>query len=384
MCLRSIVFVLLPILALPLAAQERFLLVTDHDANRVLAVNPTSGDRFEISGPNRGSGPALGNLEGVAWDDDYSDKRFLVVSRNFDGDPAVVRIDWATGNRSELSGDSRGGGPDFDRPMQIVIIDDGDKAVVADRDWNATIMVDTDDGDRSFFDVAGAHMNEPRTLARDFGDDILVSYRGDESLGVNARIQHISYATGYVSNWFSLLLPPSDVGTEFGAVGLFLEPSGDVLGVYKEFPAVVRHYYVGPQGYTEVVSAGSNFDGDDFGDGPNFHELIDVVYWEADDSSDDRIYALDEDIPAIIEVDPDDGDRVLISGNGSGQGNGPLFTLPRCIALGRRVPSVGAMDVARWLNGEDNLSSSERDEADINDDGEITITDLVFLVNLGL
>ncbi|MBN1477712.1 hypothetical protein JXA47_13245 [Candidatus Sumerlaeota bacterium] len=153
----------------------------------------------------------------------------------------------------------------------------------------------------------------------------------------------------------------------------------DILACFGEFPAILR-FQVNSFGAVidhEVVSAGSNFDGDDRGSGPNFLSLIDLVL-----SEEDEIFALDTNLPGVFEVDPDDGDRIIRASNTVGEG--PAFTEPRVLCLGRVVPDFTPLDVARHLTDEVPLSSVKEEQADINDDGVVDITDIVFMVNLGL
>jgi hypothetical protein len=42
------------------------------------------------------------------------------------------------------------------------------------------------------------------------------------------------------------------------------------------------------------------------------------------------------------------------------------------------------MDIAEHLTGEDLLTSDEQEDADLDEDGFVTVTDLVMAVNVGL
>jgi hypothetical protein len=370
----------LMLIAVALPAEDRFLLVADHDANTVFAVNPFNGARLEISGPTRGSGDQLIEPQGIAFDPNEDDIFYVVA--DFDGDPSVVEVEWGTGDRSLVSGEDRGDGDDFDDPRQIVLIDDGDYAVVADEDLHALIAVDLDDGDRFYFDdpslFNSSALYRPRTLAREDNDDILVNRRVIDDGDPYALTQRVYEVDGFI---LDLILHAfdEDEDTERGPSGLFVEPNDDILACFIEFPAIIR-YEVDGSGYVfdhEVVSAGDNYDEGDEGSGPDFDQLIDLVL-----SEEDEIFALDSDLPGVFEVDPDDGDRSILSSNTVGEG--PLFTEPRVLCLGRDVPDFTPLDVARHLTDETPLSSVKEEQADINDDGVVDITDIVFMVNLGL
>jgi hypothetical protein len=358
------------------AQDDRFLLVTDNAAGRVLAVNPFSGVRTEITGPDRGAGPAVGQIEGVAF---HSEDReiFLVISRDFQGAPALVQVEWGTGVRTLVSSQDRGSGPDFSRPRQVVVLNGGDFAVVADEDRDRLILVRLVDGDRDFFDLAGAFLRQPTSVGADRFDCVWVNYQGDFSISLEGRLQRVTFA-GLVTD--QVIFPLfGDFATEHGPSGIFPEVTDDILTCSPEVPAVIR-YLVDAFGEVfgvQVVSAGSNFDILPRGDGPNFDRPLDIV--RADTG---EIFVLDENLIAVVEVAPLSGDRSILSSGAVAPG--PAFEGPRAMALGRGVPDVTPTDVARHVTGEASLSLAEQEDADINDDGILDATDVVFLANLGL
>lgn len=367
---------------------ERFLLVADSDADRVVAINPFSGVRMEVSGPGRGEGTPLMDLVGVAFDPE-DEEHLWVTCRNFPDEPALVRIEWGTGDREEFSGEDEGDGPPLDDPRQVVIIDDGRLAVVADDDVERLIAIHLrdgsgfDPGDRFFWDTSGALLRRPNALAAEHDEDLLVNFRGDFSQwpDLEARLQRVDFETGFTTN-FVFFATDGDYETETGPVGIAVEPSGDILTAHQEFPAILRLFNdSGHFDGFEVLSAGDNFDGDRAGSGPNFDTLADLTFFEGPGAGDDRVYAIDRAIAAVFEVDPRDGDRVILSDNGD---EGPPLVTPRSICLGRVVPAVTPDQVARHLTGQFPLTSQQQAQADIDDDGDVDIADLVFLVNLGL
>ena len=372
--------------ATPLFAEgERFILVADNGAEAVYAVNPFNGTRTEISGPNRGTGHALGDLQGIAARRG-DPEMFYVTCTDFDGDPAVVEIEWATGNRREVSG-GRGDGVDFEDPRQLVLIDDGDFAVVADNDEDLERLfaVDLDDGDRLSY-ITSSALFRPRTLAREDDEHILVSYRGDEDDGINARLQRVDIEL-VPRRVFDLVVFPltGDFANERGPLGITLDFNDDILVTFDDPPIIWKFELDEPMGSIVddvVVSAGSNFDGDREGNGPQFESPIDLVFFIGESKEDDEIFLLDSELPGVFSVDPEDGDRTILSSNTVG--TGPQFTLPRSIALGRDVPNLTAMDIAEHLTGEDLLTSDEQEDADLDEDGFVTVTDLVMAVNVGL
>ena len=358
------------------AQDDRFLLVTDNAAGRVLAVNPFNGVRTEITGPDRGAGPALGRIEGVAFHPEDREI-FHVISRDFQGDPALVQVEWGTGVRTLVSSRDRGIGPDFRRPRQVVVLSGGDFAVVADEDRNRLTLVRLIDGDREFFDLAGAFLRQPTSVGADRFDCVWVNYQGNFSTSLGARLQRVTFAGLVTNQWFFPTF--GDFATVHGPSGIFPEATDNILTCSPEVPAVIR-YLVNAFGDVfgvEVVSAGTNFQTLPRGDGPNFDRPLDIV--RADTG---EIFVLDEDLVAVVEVAPLSGDRSILSSGAVGRG--PAFEEPRAMALGRGVPDVTPTDVARHITGEAPLSLAEQEDADLNDDGILDVTDIVFLANLGL
>jgi hypothetical protein len=176
-----------------------------------------------------------------------------------------------------------------------------------------------------------------------------------------------------------------DFANERGPLGITLDFNDDILVTFDDPPIIWKFELDEPMGSIVddvVVSAGSNFDGDREGNGPQFESPIDLVFFIGESKEDDEIFLLDSELPGVFSVDPEDGDRTILSSNTVG--TGPQFTLPRSIALGRDVPNLTAMDIAEHLTGEDLLTSDEQEDADLDEDGFVTVTDLVMAVNVGL
>ncbi len=367
------------------SAVHRFLLVTDAGSNCVLAINPFNGARVEISGPNRGAGPAIGTIEGVAYDD-TDDEIFYLTCRNFGGDPALIRIAWGTGDRTLVSSDDRGDSEteegddaDFDAPKQIALISNATWAIVNDRALDRVLAVRISDGDRFFFDrqfqFGSAFLSDPTALAVETTGDVLINYKADGSTA--PRLQRVYDSDGFVENLVGFFTT-GPTATDLGPVGLFVEPSDDVLACFLEFPAIIRFLMDGFGAVTgdELVSAGSNFSPGARGTGVNFLQPTDLVR-----SEEGEIFVLDAS-QGVVEVDPTTGNRTLRSA--TGVGTGPALVLGHTMCLGRPLPELTPANVADHLTDAETLSLVKQEQADIDDDGDIDITDIVQLVNLGL
>jgi hypothetical protein len=89
------------------------------DGNRVLSVNPVTGSRTLISGGGVGTGPAFALAESVTTD--ATAGSLMVLDQNFGGTGALIRVNLATGNRTEVfSNRLQTGTTNFDMPYDVV------------------------------------------------------------------------------------------------------------------------------------------------------------------------------------------------------------------------------------------------------------------------
>jgi hypothetical protein len=89
------------------------------DGGRVLSVNPVTGSRTLISGGGVGGGPAFALAESVTTD--ATGGSLMVLDQNFGGTGALIRVNLATGNRTEVfSNRLQTGTTNFDMPYDVV------------------------------------------------------------------------------------------------------------------------------------------------------------------------------------------------------------------------------------------------------------------------
>ena len=99
--------------------------VVDAGLNAVLSVDLATGDRVELSGPNVGAGPGMGNtdyftLKGMALDATHN--RLLVANEGIGNPPAAIyAVDLTSGDRTVISSASQGTGPALVQPNGIVV-----------------------------------------------------------------------------------------------------------------------------------------------------------------------------------------------------------------------------------------------------------------------
>jgi streptogramin lyase len=136
--------------ALAMAA-DGALLVLDGEgewSTRVVRVDPQSGERTLVTGPDRGTGPAL-HATALA----IESAQAFVVADSFLG--AILRIDVASGDRTILSGCTAmtcdvlvGNGPPLAFPTALLTMPDG-SLLVGDAALNAVVHIDPGTGDRT-------------------------------------------------------------------------------------------------------------------------------------------------------------------------------------------------------------------------------------------
>jgi sugar lactone lactonase YvrE len=125
------------------------LVVTGKDT--VFRVDAATGARRVVTGPRRGSGPPLVDVLAIAVQGDGS---LFVADRAapfFEG--TVIRVDPVSGNRTLVSGPSRGSGPSIAIPEGLAVEADGSLVLVDSYDrgdrFAAVIRIDPVTGDRT-------------------------------------------------------------------------------------------------------------------------------------------------------------------------------------------------------------------------------------------
>ncbi|PON17968.1 hypothetical protein C2W62_10430 [Candidatus Entotheonella serta] len=126
--------------------------VVDRNRDGVFEVNPQTGNRTVISGCPQGgqpcpvaligSGPPFRRLVSVAVE---TRGTLIVVDAEAQ---AVIRVLPSTGNRTVLSSATRGSGPNLDEPMGIAVKSNGQLALI-DTSLDAVVEIDPVSGDRT-------------------------------------------------------------------------------------------------------------------------------------------------------------------------------------------------------------------------------------------
>jgi hypothetical protein len=336
------------------------LLLMDGIVDRMLAVDPRTGDRMVVSGPGVGTGPAFASAIGLELDP--ANGRAWVFNRSFEfvpGSGALLGVDLASGNRSVVSSPTVGSGPwpayeskmsrapDGQRLLVACWMDEvvlgidlasGHRAIVSDAAsalgtpwtavWDVAVGVDgrawagsSADGRIFAFDPAsGAHAAVAAPPADDRGEvfDVELDLAHDRLLAADDRraaILALPLSGGEARVWVRNSIGGGSPFRRSLVAGVAVDRSGRAWMVDGEQAELVA---VGlADGVRTPVSGGS------LGAGPALDVPIDVALDESTGTL--RALVLDIGLKAVVAVDLASGDRSLVSG--AGVGAGPVFNL---------------------------------------------------------
>jgi hypothetical protein len=252
------------------------ILVADPGAAALVSVDPVSGARTTLSGGPAGTGPAFGAPRGVTFDPgDVAasvPSRFLVVDEQLD---ALFAVDPANGARTIVSDAATGTGPELGAP-QAVTLELGEmgrtgRALVVTENPAALIAVDLTTGDRE--ELSGPNKGDGSPL--------------EAPLSVLMELRKA---------------PPGDPATDAAPILLpAYEPTGYALVVHGGAGALLA-IDLATGRRTELFAAG-------LGKGPE----IDIPRAVWLDPENDRMVIADEGLDAVLVVDRESLDRVVLS-----------------------------------------------------------------------
>ena len=158
----------------------------------VVAVNSSTGDRTILSDNATGVGPNFMFPRGIALDS--ANNRALVVDSIPPLLTAVVAVDFSTGERIILSNNATGVGPNFSSPRGIALDSANNRALVVDSSLAAVVAVDLSTGDRTILSdsVTGTGPNFlfPEGIALDSANNRILVL--DSSLAAVIAVEPIS------------------------------------------------------------------------------------------------------------------------------------------------------------------------------------------------
>ncbi len=294
-----------PLYAGPVAPGD--ILVGDIDIPEIFRIDPATGNRTDFSGNGVGTGTALNSPRGIALEGNGS---VLVVDNGVD---ALFQIDPATGNRTILSGNGVGTGQAFTLPWGVAVGSGGQLYVsdAGDQAGDGFIeRIDPVSGNRIIISGlgvgSGTSFGELRGLAVGPNGQLIVSDLANQAIftvdPVTARRTILSDATH--GTGLALLAPMGLAITRSGQILVADAGDGDVFSVDPV------------TGNRTLVSGGSTGSGTAFTYpfGIALNAQGQVVVSDPGDSS----------IPTaatLFQVDPLTGNRSVLSGLGVGSGN---------------------------------------------------------------
>ncbi len=300
---------------------------------------------------------------------------------------AIVKIDVETGQRHLLSDGASGTGIDFLSPGGVEAA--GDHIYVTDFGVKAVIEIDATSGDRrklsgsavsGFFNLRGLMQLSTGAIAvADFGGERMVSVSGmtgdrtvvsnsvvgqgphfgapvsiaelpDRSIAISDFAHEMIYVVdGSSGNRKELSGSTVGTGPTIGARGLILDPADTSRLVASTFGLRAIMAVDIETGERRVLSSASTDLGfDPVGDGIGFRQPLGVSI-----ATEGTIYVSDIGLDAILSVDPDTGNRKIISGHVVRDdddsieiGEGPLFGQPFGLTLEDGAKSILVADAA--------------------------------------
>lgn len=303
--------------SLVLDASRRLAYVTDIEQpgapNFVLEVDLDTGMRRVFAGPGVGTGPDLEFPTFCRFDE--ANRRMFVGDSYLH---AVLAIDLDTGARSSFYDTAVGSGPRLVEPFGTVTDTSRNRLLLADRSANALMAVDLDTGDRSVFtqfdtdttpyDVAIDTVRD-RALVTDVEQDRVLAV--DLGTGASTELQ-----VAGLSNVRHIGFDPS---RDLAVVARAVVSNGRAVEVWAidlgnpdpstgEHPATLLSR-------SSTPAAGS---------GPNMSDILDLC---VDPGTDVALVLEGSGGNQVLAVDLDSGDRSLISG--ASRGSGPALQTVR-------------------------------------------------------
>lgn len=305
--------------------------VLDSVNNRALMLNQTSVLAVDLASGARtifvsNSTPDVNNLFRRPFDIamDAANSRALVVDPTLD---AVVAVDPDTGARSIVSSNSLpAGATKFSGPLGLAV--DSDRALVVDESLAAVIAVDLDSGVRELFsDNAKSGGANPFSTP----EAIAIDVANGRALVVDSGIIAVDLVSGVPTVFSDASVPNAD--------NAFSSPRKIVIDAANN-RALVTDSILNSVVAVSLSDGSRTILSDNTSSGPAFS----FPFGLALDSEKNRILVLDSDlgVDSIIAVDLTTGDKTLFSDSA-----GPnQFSVPRAITLDRESGRFLVVDEA--------------------------------------
>lgn len=279
-------------------------LVVANLTDRLIGVDPESGGRRIVSGGPVGTGPLLEGPRGLV-----EDAAGILIVADAVG-ARIVRVDPQTGERTEISGPGVGVGVPFQEPVDVLIEPSGSLLVV-DAGRDVVYRVNRSTGDRGILSGAGIGTGRPfdelTSLAPTSSGAIAVLDAG------LATVVLVNPGTGA-----RFLLRPEDAPGPWLLSPAYVTAAPDGMLLVSD-PALEAVFRLDPQaGERSVLSSN-----------PPPQPYAQVLGVAQDSSG--MLYIADDGVDAIFRVDPVTGEVLAISTNVSA--GGPPLRSPRDLLI---------------------------------------------------
>jgi sugar lactone lactonase YvrE len=314
----------------------------------VVSISLTDGARSIVASSAVGAGPGLESPTYLA----FGGSRLFAATGSFE--PAVLEIDLASGNRTVISDNEVGSDSDFLLIQGLVT--DSASSVIYVADFSGDLFqVDPATGARTIVSPATQGLPNGAVFEQHLGMQFV---DGNGSVLVS-DCQHGQLLSIDPSDGArSILTPPfrGDGPPLIDVMAMALRQAGDTLITLNR-----KGGTRGSSGVSNVISVDTTTGGrailsnEAVGSGEVMADVFDVV----DDSAHGRYLVTDSEAIAVITIDPDTGDRAILSDNIS-HGAGVQFLSPLGIAIDMARNRAVVVDVGlRALIGVD-LETGDR------------------------
>ena len=301
--------------------QDGHLVVTDITANgfggKVVRIDPMTGNRTIVSDESTGTGPNMSFLSALAVEDDGM---LIALARN-----GVFRIDPVSGDREVVSDENIGSGPLFNTVNTLAVEPDG-QFIVVDVESNGKgarlLRIDPASGDRTVISSdsvgTGPMLYSPFDIKVEADGQLVVV---DINLKAIVRIDPVNGDREVVSD--------NNMGHGYvfpNPLGIAIEENGNYFVTDNGQNAVLR--VNSETGVPETISSNTT------GTGPQLALAGGIVV-----GADGFLVVTDSELKALVRIDPQTGARSILSAEGIGTGTETDVEIPFTLHLSAIYPN---------------------------------------------
>ncbi len=297
-----------------------------NDRSAVLTVTLSTGVRSILSNSNTGMGDTFQTLTGIVMDGSQ-----LVVGD--EGRRRIFGVNMTTGDRTTISGNGVGSGPEFDRVIDIENHMTAGRVYACDEEHTVFDVV-LSSGNRSlvFDDRIGSGVDLTDTFPRDVAYDSMTGalFMTIRNATNDAEVVRVSPVTGERKR---ISGPGVGSGPLFEANGpIALDVAGRILYVFDWDTEALYAVDINRGDRTLISQEGVR------GGGPAIPSATDLLF----DPVSGTVLLVSSNQDQLIEIAPASGERVTLSDNSGAFG--PNFLVPDAMTLDRANNRILVLD----------------------------------------